>query len=552
MVKKIYLSVGFIFVEETGQDLKTFNIHTNDLSISGDQLILIDKITGDNVSLGNYDEILKKDDTVPTSLMDAIVYISSLFSVATSTDVNPNQIPPSYNSQSSNGVVKRINVGQLNKLRIRPSIINEHVESSREIQGIVDATTIVGQIFKASRDNINGINLTLESSEGQSIDNFESYADSNALQQVWVASNVVASLETTIVDEGTKSMKLPLTNNLDEWVNTMEATDYTNYDGSFSFYQEVPFGLTGAEVYVFIGDGTNTKSSPINVSAANEWNHIEINEAAMVEDQAGITDVSLITKIGFRVIRKRTSFSAYVDNLVATPPPGSIGLKLWDMGSEIPETGVTTLDDGTQYEQLGDRGVNGGTVVAEVILPMLGGKRLYAIKDFAAGVALEIPDNSILTPDNYYAITLNYIDTDVSVFGPDSSFEKQYYINGFGFIAADESTPIVEIGEYNDLMFAVYSTQHVYVNTLFKVYNDQPGVLATESVFIEDKDMKITSVVSGEFIPTQQLIVEFKDRVFEMDKGSKFEIYYNSDYTDNVVVGSLLIGYIFEPLPVNG
>ncbi|GAH28849.1 unnamed protein product, partial [marine sediment metagenome] len=49
-----------------------------------------------------------------------------------------------------------------------------------EIQGVVNASTIVGQIFQASQDNINGINLTLESAAGIAFDDFESYADSAA------------------------------------------------------------------------------------------------------------------------------------------------------------------------------------------------------------------------------------------------------------------------------------------------------------------------------------------------------------------------------------
>ncbi|MCP4279096.1 MAG: hypothetical protein GY776_03695, partial [Alteromonas sp.] len=59
-------------------------------------------------------------------------------------------IPATFSKQSAHGLKLSVQKGQLNNLRIRPAILNEHMESSRQIQGVVTTSNIVGQIFKAS------------------------------------------------------------------------------------------------------------------------------------------------------------------------------------------------------------------------------------------------------------------------------------------------------------------------------------------------------------------------------------------------------------------
>lgn len=460
-------------------------------------------------------------------------------------------VPIEYTHQSSNGNVYPIQKAQLNKYRLRPALLNEHVETSREVQAAVASGLHVGQFFKASQDNINGCMVTLESSEGISLDDFESYADSAALQAAWVESINPAILETVIVHEGSQSMRLPLTTNGDEWVKTIASADFTNYIGEFAFYQTVVFGLLGAEVSVFIGDGTNTKSFPITFAEVGGWNHIEVPEAAMVEDGGGTTNAAAIIKIGFRVVRKKLGAFVYIDNLAATPPPGSVSLELWNMGSVLPEAGVTSLNDGTQITELGDAGI-GGSLVSTVNLSLLGGKRLYTVKDFAAGLALEIPGNETLVVGEYYALLIKYVDTDVNVFGPNTAYEVNYYENGYAFTCPDYATPVTALGPYNDCMFGILSTQDVWLNTLVKAYNAAPGAAASENLFIEDRNMVITDIAVGENQPFQSMQVEFRDRSFHLPKGGKFEVYHNDDYTDSTSFLNLIIGYIYEKQEVNG
>jgi hypothetical protein len=78
---------------------------------------------------------------------------------------------------TENTVFSNIQKGELNKIRLRPQIVTEDQESSRTVLGTVTSSnTIVGQIFKASQDNINSVMVTLASAESlTSVDDFESY-----------------------------------------------------------------------------------------------------------------------------------------------------------------------------------------------------------------------------------------------------------------------------------------------------------------------------------------------------------------------------------------
>ena len=462
-----------------------------------------------------------------------------------------NFVPGTYNKQTASSGKFSIQKGELNKLRIRQQILNEHCESSKDVQGVVTSSLIVGQIFKASQDNINGINLTMESAAAVSMDDFESYADSAALQVAWVETTNPALLETTIVNEGTQSMDLPLDANNDEWVKTVSSTNYTDYTFNFDYNQTVISGGGGATVRFWIGDGTNTKSLNIVVPAANDWNNISINENAMADDGGTTPVMTAITKIGFRVTTRKVNAEAYVDALTATPSPGTVELKLWNMGTTIPTTAVTSIDDGTQYTKLGDAGIS-GLQEASVILQLIGGKRMYNLDAFVAGVALEIPTNEILIPGNYYALTINYVDTNVSVYGPAVSFATNYYVNGYSFTAPDEATAITKLGTYNDCMFMIFSTQDAYITNIGQIADAEPNGDSLSSMYVEDENMKVTDIgltgAQGNKITTIDLI----SIPMFMSKGSKFEQYYNDDATDSVTTITLGFRYRYIPPTTNG
>ncbi|MCP4143795.1 MAG: hypothetical protein GY752_00770, partial [bacterium] len=357
-------------------------------------------------------------------------------------------IPATFSKQSAHGLKLSVQKGQLNNLRIRPAILNEHMESSRQIQGVVTTSNIVGQIFKASQDNINSINLALESAAGIEFDDFESYADDAALQAEWIATeaNHKALLSTAIKYEGTQAMELDVEGADivgDEWARTFATTDFSGYTGQFWMYANKEY--KDVKMRVFVEDSSANKSSTEIVTVdKNAWYLYVIPVDLLTADGGTAADLTDIVKIGFRVEKEKRDGLVYIDKMVSVPQPGSVILKLWDMGSTMPADGVTSIDDGTQYEKLGDVGIT-GLQQASVSVDLVGGKRTYHIDKFVAGTALEIPTNELLNIGNYYAITIHYDDTEVNVYGANTSFNNDYYVNGYAFTAPDESTAITKL-----------------------------------------------------------------------------------------------------------
>lgn len=464
-------------------------------------------------------------------------------------------VPEEFTTQTSNSRTFPIAKGQLNHYRMRPQIINEHVETARGLQATLSSTTpIVGQIFRASQDNINGIMLTLQSGDTIDFDDFESYANDAALQAVWVASDPTepAELENVIVYEGTQSMAIPSDATVgDEWARSFPSTNFAGWTGTFWFYNDRTYN--NVKMRVFIEDSIgNTNSGPIVNQDQDTWEFFEIQVDSLTADGGTPANTTDIVKIGFRLDDRRSNSEVYFDELVSFLPPGSVDVELWDMGATQPVSGVTSLTDGTQYLELGDRGLNGGTVRANVSLDLISGKRQYLLSQYVAGTALEIPSNTLLTPGNYYSIVLRHKNSSINVFGANTNFTTDYYESGYAFNATSVSTPITQIGTYNDLQFIVFSTADVYLNTLLKFYNAQPGDDATEFVNIEDKNMNIVGIIAGENTPQQTLEAEFKDRSFYFPKGGKFEVNHNDDFSDNTTQVTVLIGYMFEPPEVYG
>ncbi len=466
-----------------------------------------------------------------------------------------NGVPAAYTKQTGSGFIGRVQKGRTNILVLRPQIINEHCESQGTVQDIIDVNTIVGQSFKASQNNINGIVITLESAAGVVVDDFESYADSAALRVQWpVTGTQDANLETTIIHSGSKSMNLPMDTLNDEWADTFATTDYTGYTFDLDYYQDKEFNK--AKMSFFLEDSsTNTASIQLILVNKDQWEHFEINVGALSDDGAA-TDLTDIIKIGFRVDDKEGGKQAYVDNLIGVPSPGEIDVKLWDYGATPPVAASNTINSAAQYTELGDRGKNGGAIASSITLSLVGGKRQYQLDGFVAGVAKEKSANTLLTVDNYYAITLHYVDTDVNVYG--SSGSSDHYINGYSFTAPNVSTPITAVGADQDCMFIIYSTQDVYIiNSFWTFFTDintpaTTGINASHSMFVESStevisDILVTTVKAGTGYaqPTEV-------RPMFMDQGGKYEMYYSDDFDDDVYVVQFAIGYLYQLLNSNG
>jgi hypothetical protein len=460
-------------------------------------------------------------------------------------------VPPAFTKQTANGEAFLLQEGQLNNLRLRPQIMNEHAESSRNIQGVVNATTIVGQYFKPSQDNINAINLTLESAAAVVVDNFESYADSAALQAAWIATGGLAVLETTEIQEGTQAMWLDTTVGTigDEFEITIPSIDYTGYTGSFQLFSNKVFADN--KMRLFLKDTIGNTSSVSLVQAnSNVWTKIVISDTQLEQDASDTVtaaDLTQIVGIGYRVAKQSINSYMIIDAITATPGPGSVEVKLWNMGATLPVSGVDVLTD--QYTKLGDLGIT-GQQLSSVPISLLGGKRMYHLDEFVAGVALEIPGNEVLIPNNYYAITIHYVDTDVNVYGPNEAW-VDYYVNGYGFTTPDEVTAPTAMGADKDIQFIIFSTQEVYIFEVTIVSDGLPGHDSITTLYIEDENMVRTDVLVSGIHAVPVVTAELK-RPFKMVKGGKLEQEYNDSIGDDVSEINLIMSYFFIPPTVNG
>ena len=82
-----------------------------------------------------------------------------------------NIVPESYVKSSTLQKEFTLTKGSVNTFYIRPAVITENTHGDDEIQDTVDAATvIIGQVFKASADNINGVYLTLDAAGSGSVD----------------------------------------------------------------------------------------------------------------------------------------------------------------------------------------------------------------------------------------------------------------------------------------------------------------------------------------------------------------------------------------------
>ncbi len=495
--------------------------------------------------------------------------------------IQTNGVPDTYSKQTQNSDQFNIVKGTLNKLRLRPQIQNEYCESSREGMYAITSANVVGQIFKASQDNINGISLTLQSNaifasmnnitsgSGEHKSGTMEYSSDGALQAEYIKSGSTEAVRGTFTDaalvtqDGSYACKMPMDVDNDDWRVGLSATDLTGVTFSLKYANTKEWNR--AKMYFFIGDGTNTKSYPLTIALKNVWQTFKFAESDMIvhadDDTSTTPTITAITQMGFRVTDPDGAEFAYVDSITYQVEGGSIKAELWDMGSSLPASdGTVDYTTGTQYTELGDKGI-AGFVTSSIDIDLVGGKRKYHIDELIAGVALEKPSNTLLTVDNYYALILKYVDTDVLVYGPNTTYSVNYYTNGYAW-KAETSDNLIDVipgvsgsGAYSDLMFQIFSTQDVYIHKFQLFTTDAPSGNADVSVFSEDKNMGIVDIpVSNQKggMGRTEITMDLSLKPSLLEKGGKFEAYYNDDPTDDVDVVLFAMDYLFIPPTTNG
>lgn len=467
--------------------------------------------------------------------------------IGASHTVQANGVPGSYTCITSNTSTVPLQRGNLNDISFFPRVLNEQQSNNQQVQASVTSTNIVGQILKPSADNISAIQFSAESAGAFVIDNFESYASNADLQTVWSSGGAnLPELETNTALTGSKAMRLLSSANGEEFETTAFPSDYTGYTGKFSAVFTHAFSQLQMAVYIrdILG---NSKSFILAQDGADILTDFSVLETAMVQDQPTDTDTTQVVAIGFRVLLKRVGGFMRVDDLSTAPPPGFLGIKLWDMGASIPDSGVDSIDSGTPFDKIG------GLPVDEYILPLEPGLRIYHLEGFTAGVDKSAPDNVPVNPDNYYILELKWVDTDVNVYGADTSRGVNYYQSGFAFTAPDESTPIASLGEFADIMFGVMSTQPVYMLDVGWAFDSEPNGGSSILVHLKDRTGSISgTVIDHEANPEREFSTDLTARPMLLEDGGHLAFGYNDDPLDSVGRVRGEVRFLHEPPDVNG
>ena len=92
-----------------------------------------------------------------------------------------------------------------------------------------------------------------------------------------------------------------------------------------------------------------------------------------------------------------------------------------------------------------------------------------------------------------------------------------------------------------------------YNKQVGSVADSTPGIESSISFFIEDKDMKVTDMlITGAVFAVPVSVLDRREIPIYMGKGSKFEEYYNDDFSDNVSKIALTMKYLYIPSVING
>lgn len=443
---------------------------------------------------------------------------------------------------------ERINLqkGGDNKFTITPRVLTENMNDKEDlIQTLGGSVTDVGQVFRMSSgiDNINKIILELEAIAGgaiQSIDDFESYADTTALRVDWIPSdvgNTPNTLETTIVAEGGKAMKIDILSANSKSRNDdfervfASAQDWSTFDGiQLKYRRDNSDTIMELHIEDSAGDGSKATLTTTNVGVFEllTLNFVDFIPVGGV--QADLTDIK---KIKF-VMKTAQGTPTYIDviELFSGGAFGTVDLEVYDFGSESDPTSL-------------------GTPIKTITLNLKsGGKQFYDIPFDTTGI--------MITSNSFLGIVLtNPSVATVKVFG---KLSDNKYTSGFAFDSADNGTNIAETATGDDLFFKVFSRDQAVFHGVRFVWDASTGNDSSLDAQINDTGTgkSRTSLFVGEFTLGRKEI-EFPTREntnveIKMNKDELIEINYKDDGSQSNLATKLqaTIYFTFIDRPLNG
>jgi len=444
--------------------------------------------------------------------------------------------------------IKQLNKGGSNKITIRPRVLIENqIDDTNEVDDLDGANTDIGQLFRLSPgiDNIERIHIAIKAIVAGSgagavnaLDDFESYADTAALQAVWVPSdipNTPNTLETTLFQEGAKAMRIQSQgakqkSNQDTFTKTFGTPeDWSERTGiQFQFRRDASWLV---EIHLEDSAGGESKHV-ITVSQQGVYELVKLNFADFLSVGSTPADLTDIKKVFFFIKTPIATSEFYIDKIETFTDAGGGG-------------GGTTVD-----LELRDHGTDPsptdlGTLLQTITIDLETGEKIYEITVAETG----------LTPNNFYSIVLtNTTATSVIWKGKTGG---DTYSSGFAFKSTDDSN-ISEVGVGNDdFHFLIFARDKAIFNGIRLVANGDTGE-SMFNIFINDNASKKgkTALFLGETTFGRRDI-DFPTKVqtgvsTKMFKDELVLVEYNDDGSSLATKIQATVYFTFINRPLNG
>jgi len=481
------------------------------------------------------------DDNLDLSIVDiGGKKVLEVFDLSIGDIESENGLGAPFKKISYASTLKQVQKGGKTKITIRPRVLIENmIDDTNNVQELgAGGITDVGQVFRLTGGifDIDRVHLTLEAIAGgaiTAIDNFESYADTAALRAVWVSNdttNTPNTLETTIVQEGTKAMKVDMPNTGtkskgDDITKTFGANqDWSAFDGiQFQFRND---GSSIIEIHIEDSSGDGSKQT-ITVSQEGIYEFIKLNFSNFVPVGAIPADLSMVKKIKF-VIKTPKVAPFYLDiiEIFSTQSFGNVDLELHDFGTDPTPTSL-------------------GMPLVTKSFDLQSGKRTYEIEFKATG----------LTPNNFFGLVLtNPSVATVKVFGKNGSDQ---YASGFAFDSSDNGASIASTGSGDDMFFLVFALDKAIFNGIRFTTNATPGQ-GKISAFINDNASQKgrTSLFLGESMQNRKE-ADFPTKTqtgvgIKINKNELVLIAFEDDASSLVTKLQATVYFTFIDRPLNG
>lgn len=402
--------------------------------------------------------------TAPTGAVGVLGWLSGIY----------DHVKNPYRDWENSGDDARMSIGsnQQSTILWQPSVLTEnHLTVSNDVIGTVDGSTpLVGQVFKASADNVQEIALKLSASAPNpaTLEDFESYANDAAIQAAWVSSDATytqVSLDTGVFYAGSKAMKIRLDKNPRALNDKVTRTFSTNQNWSglntlnLAFRQE-DTGKIQLRYRIIDENGHSISVLIPMVATDNTWKTYSFSLDNFTQDGGTYPNLAAVRKHEFEIVLNNNGGwkNVWIDHLVLEQDAGTLSLKLYDFGSNAEPASLSsgtpvTFDDGSTAKTV-EGILNNPTTI-----------RIDAEKGLFG--------NTKLTIGNYYAIVL----TDLAVSGASVKVHGKTsggYTSGKALTSTDGSVLTYE--STGRCFFGVRSVPSSYVLRNLRVdLNEQGG-----------------------------------------------------------------------------